>query len=60
MVLFTKTECFDEIAVYTDPVVDTQDYVIASSEGSGCDAQEAALFAPLLPLLVLWRRRRDA
>jgi hypothetical protein len=49
--------CFDEIAVYEEPVVDTLAYVINSSEDSGCGSQ-AALFAPLLPLVVLWRRRR--
>ncbi len=49
--------CFDEIAVYSEPIVDTKDYILNPDTKSGCGS-EAALFAPLLSLGLLWRRRR--
>ena len=53
--------CFDEVAVYAEDIVDTRDYQINPEETGGCGggAEEAALFAPLLPLALLWRRRRQ-
>ena len=51
--------CFDEVAVYTEPIIDSKEYIVnPAEEGAGCGSK-AALLAPLLPLMMLWRRRRE-